>query len=137
MWKIIKQFPDYEAHTSGKIRNIRTGRVMKARIDKGGYKIIDLRLNKKRYSLLVHRLIAMAFISNPSNKPNVNHKNGNTLDNRKSNLEWCYQKYNITHSRKITKNGAVISRKKILNIVSTNPNITKKELIKLLVANCR
>ena len=53
----------------------------------------------KRTTLLVHRLIAQAFIPNPENKPQINHKDGNPLNNHISNLEWMTASENNEHSR--------------------------------------
>lgn len=47
----------------------------------------------------VHRLVAMAFIENPNNYPEVNHKDENSLNNRVDNLEWCSRQYNIEYSK--------------------------------------
>ena len=63
-----------------------------------GYKKVELQVRKNRKSLKVHRLVAMAFISNPENKPNINHKDGNPTNNRVDNLEWCTQKENVEHA---------------------------------------
>jgi len=46
----------------------------------------------------LHRLVALHFIDNPENKPNINHKDDNRTNNHFSNLEWCTQKENIQYS---------------------------------------
>ena len=61
---------------------------MSGGLDKNGYHIISLTHKKKKYTRKVHRLVAEAFIPNPDNKPEVNHINGNKIDNRICNLEW-------------------------------------------------
>lgn len=63
-----------------------------------GYYKVELMKNHIRRSFKIHRLVAIAFIPNPLNKPYVNHLDGNKLNNHVSNLEWCTQKENITHA---------------------------------------
>lgn len=63
--------------------------------------VVKLHKNGKKKDAKVHRLVASAFIPNPENKPNINHKDGNPLNNIVSNLEWCTQRENIIHSYEI------------------------------------
>lgn len=63
-----------------------------------GYKIIGLKVNNKRKNYYLHRLVAIAFIPNPLNKPEVNHLNFDRTDNRASNLEWCTDLENTNYS---------------------------------------
>jgi hypothetical protein len=67
-------------------------------IDKKGYLKVILCQNNKRYNKKVHRLVALMFIPNPENKPEVNHKNGIKTDCRKVNLEWNTPKENRQHA---------------------------------------
>lgn len=74
------------------------GRIIKINIQKGYYPMVGLSKNGKSHTKLVHRLLAIAFIPNPENKPQVNHKDGNKQNNELSNLEWATEKENIAHS---------------------------------------
>jgi hypothetical protein len=65
-----------------------------------GYLRVHLAKNGKKHARLVHRLIAEAFIPNPSNLPQVNHKDGNSLNNLINNLEWCTPQQNSIHAFK-------------------------------------
>jgi hypothetical protein len=87
-----------------------------------GYLKVELSDNAKKKSLKVHRLVAMCFIPNPLNKPNVNHIDGNILNNEVKNLNWCTQAENVRHSN------ALGLRKKKLNITE------EIELIKLYLS---
>lgn len=54
--------------------------------------------NGEKHKMLVHRLVALSFIPNPDNRPEVNHKDGNSLNNCVANLEWTTHKENMTHA---------------------------------------
>lgn len=84
----------YYITENGEIFNSRINRFMKQEITKFGYKRIEI----KRKHFLVHRLVALAFIPNPKNKPVVNHKNRDVGDNRVENLEWCTIKENVNYA---------------------------------------
>lgn len=69
-----------------------------------GYLYLRVKPCGKLYK--VHRLVAMAFIPNPENKPQVNHIDGNKSNNHYKNLEWCSVKENIVHAWKTGLNKA-------------------------------
>ena len=69
-------------------------------ISKAGYKQAVFRNQGTRVSIYVHRLVALAFVPNHDNKREVNHKDGNKLNTRASNMEWCSSKENTLHAFK-------------------------------------
>lgn len=108
-------------------------RVRKLSIKKG-YVTVALSKDKKLRYFLVHRLVAEAFIPNPRKLPQINHKNGNKLDNRVDNLEWCDQAWNQTHARKNGLQGgektntAKLSERDVRAIRKLYPRINSREL---------
>ena len=97
----IKGFEDYFIDRDGNVYN-RDRSLKKYSIDRGGYKVVFLSVNGKTIPRLVHRLVALTFI--PKTNDYVNHINGNKLDNRVENLEWCSAKYNAMHRDKMYPN---------------------------------
>lgn len=78
--------------------------IRKQIIYKNGYAGVQLHKQQKVKLHLIHRLVAQAFIPNPENKPEVNHKNGDKLNNCVENLEWVTASENEQHSRKVLGN---------------------------------
>lgn len=111
IWKDVKGYEGlYQVSNLGRIKSfnyMNTGKekILKNRLDKGGYYSIVLYKNGKYINKKVHRLVAEAFIPNLDNLPQVNHKDENKLNNRVDNLEWCTAKYNNnygTHNLKLS-----------------------------------
>jgi hypothetical protein len=119
MWKPIAQLDNvYSVSSHGRIRSnarrVSTGlgryrgvgeRIMKTCISKKGYVILVANFYGKQRSVQVHQAVAIAFISNPINKPSVNHKNGDKTDNHAENLEWVTVYENNYHAAHILKKG--------------------------------
>jgi len=102
IWKDIKNIQGYQISNHGRIKNKNTSRILKPWLHDGRYYRIKLR--KKAYR--IHRLVAETFIDNPSDKSEVNHINGDKLDNRADNLEWVTPEENAAHAieNKLIKN---------------------------------
>lgn len=78
----------YIIHKDGTVYSKYCNRFLKPDIDRDGYAIVTLSINKKSKKIKLHRLIAMLYLNNINNLPDVNHKDNNKLNNHISNLEW-------------------------------------------------
>ena len=116
IWKDIEGYEGmYQVSNMGRVRSLDRvkpnsgGQIAKGSLKKfgdngNGYKIVNLYKDNKSCMKYVHRLVAMAFIPNPSNLHIINHKDEDKSNNRYENLEWCTQKYNAnygTHTRRV------------------------------------
>ena len=90
IWKDIAGYEGcYQVSNLGNVRNVKTSRVLKGRLDMYGYcRVILYKKGAKYKSFQIHRLVATAFIPNPENKPQVDHANTVRADNRLDNLRW-------------------------------------------------
>jgi hypothetical protein len=108
IWKKIPGYSLYEISNYGEIKtfnwkNMGKEKIMKPALDGCGYLRTMLKRDSdgKVHTVKVHRLVALAFLDNPDNKPHVNHLNGIRNDNRVINLEWTTPSENSKHSFKI------------------------------------
>ena len=102
----------YEVSSYGRVRSLDKydsmnrflrGRILRLFTDGLGYLRAQLYSNSKRKSFLVHRLVAQAFIPNPDNLPQVNHRDENPSNDNVDNLEWCDGKYNVNYGTRIDR----------------------------------
>lgn len=99
IWKTIKGFENYKVSNTGKVYSLAKNKVMKPWIVNSGYYVLTLVDSGVSKNMSVHRLVAKAFIPNPLNKEQVNHIDGNKLNNNVDNLEWTTPSENVNHNK--------------------------------------
>ena len=100
IWKDIKGFEGhYQVSNFGRVKSIkfRKERILKPANNGCGYLYVNLSKNGKYNIYLIHRLVALIFISNPNNLPEINHRDEDKTNNKVENLEWCDRKYNMNY----------------------------------------
>ena len=130
VWKDIKNYEGlYQVSNLGRIRNS-NHIILKQYKNHKGYLITQLSKKGKHCTIIVHRIVAKAFIPNLDNKPQINHINCNKVDNRVENLEWVTNDENKLHAKqhnlcKSLKGGENPRAKKV-NQYDLNGNLIKQ-----------
>lgn len=98
-WKPITDYVGlYEVSSEGRVRNVKTGKILKPKNNRRGYLFVGLHKNGAVKNRYIHRLVAQAFIpNNDQSKTLINHKDENKRNNSVANLEWCTYKYNANY----------------------------------------
>lgn len=128
-WRDVKGYEGlYQVSNDGYVRSLpdidclgrfKCGKIIKPGHREDGGRTVLLCRNSVEKNAKVHRLIAKAFLKNPKNKPQVNHKDGNRSNNHVTNLEWCTGSENAIHSYRVLKRmPALLGKKGILSKTS-------------------
>jgi transposase len=150
-WIPISEFKGYEVSDLGRIKSFLQSKGVSLKIlrqykNNGGYLYSNLYKNKKSKSKTVHRLVALEFITNPENKPQVNHLKGNKTDNRVSELEWNTRSENELHAhlnglKKSLKGINTISNKlteqQVLEIRNIGRSISQRKIAEIYLVSHR
>lgn len=123
-------YKNYLVNESGNVANVslsyNSKPICKKYLDKDGYQRVWINDGfGKRKFVPVHRLVAMTFIDLVDNKNIVNHKDGNKLNNRIDNLEWCTVLENERHSR------SVLGKKNVVGVASGRSKLTEKQVVEI------
>lgn len=131
VWKPMRGHESlYEVSNLGRIRSIpKTGfrkrAVLAQHTERHGYKRIRLTDGNVKFSALVHRIVAEAFVPNPDEKPIVNHIDGDKGNNRADNLEWVTYKENHEHAVRT----GLIPKNQIMNAVEASRKVPRKNSV--------
>lgn len=110
IWKDIPGYEGkYQVSNYGNIYSLRYKRHRKLMKDRYGYSFVGLNADGKQHFFLVHRLVAEVFVQNPKLKPEVNHIDGNKLNNHTDNLEWVDRNENMSHAH---RSGLIVRKAK-------------------------
>lgn len=146
-WKPVYGWEDYyEVSNTALVRRIKGGertrfmRELPGSKTSHGYRNITLTRNGKCTKYYIHRLVALSFIPNPENKPQINHKDGNGLNNDITNLEWVTSRENLIHRSRVLKKeigeahhaatlkNSAISKVRALVLLGSMPSVIARQL---------
>lgn len=132
-WRPVEDFPLYEVSNLGRVRKkeymtqdkrcCRKARIISPVLNKNGYYYVNIiDRSGKHYFKTIHRLVATAFLPNPNDYPDINHKDRDKKNNTVENLEWCTTKYNVTYADAQEKKAARLS-KPVMQIDATTGEV--------------
>jgi hypothetical protein len=104
VFRSVDGYKNYAVSSFGRVKNTKSGRILKDFDNRQGYSIVDLRENGNRKMLTVHRLVACAFINNPNDKECVDHIDNNRTNNHISNLRFATPKENSQNRKLCSRN---------------------------------
>lgn len=143
-----KEYPNYAITEDGRVWSYKTKRFIKLSLNRGGYYCMGLsKPGQRPKNHRVHRLVAFAYLGEqPSDKPDINHIDGNKQNNHYTNLEWSNKSLNGSHAYKMglstaspqlgEKHGmSKLTNNDVLNIRKLSENTSNKEIGKLYDLN--
>lgn len=133
IWRDIPGYEGmYQASSMGNIRSVDRVLIVSGRTIKRRGKVLQQQVRKRRgvcqvflgksKNCTVHRLVALTFIPNPNNLPQVNHKDENPTNNQVSNLEWCDNYYNCMYGTRNQRIGNIVKSKHTKAVVQCDMN---------------
>lgn len=140
IWKNVEDYDgSYQVSDMGRVasKKLSDKIILKSSLDSDGYKQVVLSKNNIQKTIKVHRLVALAFIDNPDNLPQINHLDGDKSNNKTDNLEWISISDNISHAfrtgLKVSLKGSqignsVLIEKDVKNIRNLKGKISNKEI---------
>ena len=99
IWKVIAECPDYSVSNFGRVLNNKRNRVSRTTAKRNHYSKVTLSTNGNVKTLLIHRLVALAFVDGHFEGAFVNHKDGDKTNNMVTNLEWVTHQENMHHAK--------------------------------------
>jgi hypothetical protein len=139
-WASIDGYTNYQVSWWGRVRNTKTGRILKPGLDTGGYQHVALYKNKKAKTIKIHRLVAREWVGNPEEKRCVDHVDGIRTNNNWENLRWATHSENSRNMKRHTDGSSIykgVGYNKALNKWQAQMHTNGKQTYLGLFANER